>query len=860
LFPICKEKAVRWSQNKLDLNELRNYTPLDIDNFGSFFMSGTQTPAGIPAVAAAVGYNTETFGPAVTLGSNWTPFSYFGNDPSSIQATQNADGSVTIQDSGNNYGAQLESTEAFGGGGYFQATMAFPSGSAGGGTFWANDIQNMVDGNNGGNWVETDIAEFDDDAADQASDSYQIQYHNWYGGAGSTAQVYGETGVANVPAGTNFAQPNTYGMLWVPATATSQGYIKFYFNGVQVGNTITWNQYVAGQSATQNPFAVIDSRQLDLLLGTGGSPTTVYNVQVWQSSAADDVSLGSTPTPTPTPAPTPTPTPAPTPTPTPTAPPSANDTVVYAGSSDAITDGSGNAWTITSGGQVAVNGTTDTTTGNVTELAYVNGEVWQENSGGYWWGKTSPTAAWSPSAGTTTSPLPSAPTPTPTPTPAPTPTATPSANDTVVYAGSSDAITDGSGNAWTITSGGQVAVNGTTDTTTGNVTELAYVNGEVWQENSGGYWWGKTSPTAAWSPSAGTTTSPLPSASTPTPTPTPAPTPTPTATPNEITPTSGGTLTDSAGNQWTLTSAGVVQENGVAVPGGSGTAAFAIVNNVLYGQDATSKAWFTYSTANQYWSSSAAPTATLTPPSVSTPTPTSTSAPTLTPVPVLDELTPASGGTLYDNSGNTWTLTSTGIVQENGAAVPDGSDTAALAVAGNVVYGQDAVSKDWFTFSLTNQYWSSSAAPPTTPTVTFSATQASGTINQNTVSIVATSGNHMVFISGSGDTVNLSGGTNTITDTGSGNTYVIPAAGKGSDVFTNDVLKDGDTLDLRSALAATTWNGSATTLANYLTVTNPSQGTVLSIASTSGGTGVAIATINGATGTTLSSLLAHALT
>jgi hypothetical protein len=817
-------------------------------------MSGTQTTAGIPAVAAAVGYKTETFGAAVTLGSNWTPFSYFSNNPSSIQATQNADGSVTIQDSGNSYGAQLESTEAFGGGAYFQATMSFPSGSAGGGTFWANDIQNMVDGNNGGNWVETDIAEFDDVAADEASNSYQIQYHNWYGGAGSTAQVYGEPSTASVPAGTNFAQPNNYGMLWVPATATSQGYIKFYFNGVQVGTTITWNQYIPGQSATQNPFAVIDSRQLDLLLGTGGSPTTVDNVQVWQASAADDVSLGSTPLPTPTPAPTPTPTPAP----TPTATPSANDTVVHAGSTAAITDSSGNAWTITSGGQVAVNGTADTTTGNVTELAYVNGEVWQENAGGYWWGKTSPTAAWSPGAGTTTSPLPSGSTPTPTP----------SANDTVVHAGSSSAITDSSGNAWTITSGGKVAVNGTADTTTGNVTELAYVNGEVWQENAGGYWWGKTSPTAAWSPGAGTTTSPLPAASTPTPTPTPAPTPTPTPTPaptptptpNEITPTSGGTLTDSARNQWTLTSAGVVQENGVAVPGGSGTAAFAIVSNVLYGQDATSKAWFTYSTASQYWASSAAPTATLTPPSASTPTPTPTSAPTLTPVPVLNELTPASGGTLSDNAGNTWTITPTGVVKENGTAVPDGSGTAALAIAGNVVYGQDAVSKDWFTYSLTTRSWSSSAAPPTTLTVTLSATRASGTISQSAVSIVATSGNHMVFISGSGDTVDLSGGTNTVTDTGNGNTYVIPAAGKGSDIFTNNVLTDGDTLDLRSALAATMWNGSTSTLADYLTVTNPSQGTVLSIAPTSGGTGVAIATINGATGTTLSSLLAHALT
>ncbi len=102
-----------------------------------------------------------------------------------------------------------------------------------------------------------------------------------------------------------------------------------------------------------------------------------------------------------------------------------------------------------------------------------------------------------------------------------------------------------------------------------------------------------------------------------TPTPTPAP-PTPTPAPKEITPASGGTLTDPSGNKWTLTSAGVVDENGTPVPDGSGTSAFAIIGNVYYGQDATSTAWYTYSPTSQSWSSSVAPTLT----STSTPTPT----------------------------------------------------------------------------------------------------------------------------------------------------------------------------------------------------------------------------------------------
>ncbi|HBK06542.1 MAG TPA: hypothetical protein DDZ81_11850 [Acetobacteraceae bacterium] len=226
----------------------------------------------------------------------------------------------------------------------------------------------------------------------------------------------------------------------------------------------------------------------------------------------------------------------------------------------------------------------------------------------------------------------------------------------MVKAGSTTAIVDGSGNAWTINANGQIAVNGATDTTTANVTELAYVNGQVWQENASNLWWGKTSPTDSWSPNAGTSTSPLPTS------------------------------------------------------------------------------------------------------------------------------------------------------------------------------------------------------------VTIPSTQTSATINLNQVTITATAGNHLVFISGTGDTARLSGGTDTITDTGGGNTYVIPAAGKGYDAFTSNVLTINDTLDLRTALAATQWTGSASTLSKFLSVTDTSQGAVLSISTQSGGTGVGIASINGATTTDLTSLLAHAIT
>jgi hypothetical protein len=305
--------------------------------------------------------------------------------------------------------------------------------------------------------------------------------------------------------------------------------------------------------------------------------------------------------------------------------------------------------TITTTGQVAINGTADTTTANVIELAYVNGKIWQENASHLWWGETSPNAGWAPTAGTSTSPLPA----TPTPTPTPTPTASP--NDTVVLAGTSATVTDASGNKWTITASGQVAVNGIADTTTKGVTELAYVNKAVWQENTANLWWEKTSPSGSWSPGTGTATSPLPAA---------------------------------------------------------------------------------------------------------------------TPI-----------------------------------------------------------------------------------------TAASTTVTQSQISLVATSGNHMLFVQGSGDIISLSGGSDTVTDTGSGNIYTLPAAGKGTVAFTSNILaSSGDTLDLRTALAATSWTGTASTLSKYLTVADSAQGATLSVSALPGGTATGIATISGATTATLTTFLAHSVT
>ncbi|WP_428537555.1 hypothetical protein [Rhodopila sp.] len=172
---------------------------------------------------------------------------------------------------------------------------------------------------------------------------------------------------------------------------------------------------------------------------------------------------------------------------------SANNTLIGRGQS--ITDAEGNVWAINTDGRIEVNGVVDSTTANVTHLAYANGLVWQENSHDLWWSKASPAAPWT-ARGTTV----------------PVTIATVSRNETVLATaaafGPVGAIVDRGGNTWSITNG-QVAVNGVIDPTTANVTELAYVNGKIWQENSHGSWWAKATPADNWGPPNGTTTNPL---------------------------------------------------------------------------------------------------------------------------------------------------------------------------------------------------------------------------------------------------------------------------------------------------------------------------------------------------------------
>jgi hypothetical protein len=266
----------------------------------------------VPAPAAAVGYNTRTYGPAVTLGQNWFPA------PNS-NVVQNSDGSATDRGGRpNHYNAHVASCRGttgwesgnivgciFDGGGYFEWTFS-----------WANPPASRYSNTNGwpalwswsaGNGMYNGMPSVTNTQVCEV-DSYEAYYPNntaefncapihWYSGDGSRygslearvdGSVIGPTGFG--------AQKNKLGMLWVPATANSQGYIKHYINGVQVGRTWSWDRYGGGSIPNQvggsnDPaWSVIDvDGGRRFLWGTGTkNPLTIYAFEAWQATRANN--------------------------------------------------------------------------------------------------------------------------------------------------------------------------------------------------------------------------------------------------------------------------------------------------------------------------------------------------------------------------------------------------------------------------------------------------------------------------------------------------------------------------------------------------------------------------------------------
>lgn len=297
--------------------------------------------APIPAQASAVGYTTKTFETSAfnastvdttnshASGYQWYFFNMFGCTESLAVSgsSLNADGSLTTGSAGCYANGALVSGNpivtapyyvgtAFGGGGYFEAEVSFcmtcVDSAQGWPAWWAYSAEHMWQWNGDGSqfWpgqasgyehaVEIDTFEALGSRMPPAN-QYTASLHDWYGVYGGTCPSSGfcsvdtpyQANLVTAPVGTDWTLYHRIGMRWVPATSSTQGQVTFWLDDVQVGQTVTWNQYPGGASPppTGNwAYSWLDNQHLLLLFGgSAQAPLTVRRVTVWQASAAGNI-------------------------------------------------------------------------------------------------------------------------------------------------------------------------------------------------------------------------------------------------------------------------------------------------------------------------------------------------------------------------------------------------------------------------------------------------------------------------------------------------------------------------------------------------------------------------------------------
>lgn len=280
-------------------------------------------------------------------GFMWYPWDLYGMKSNPAALVFNADGSVTMSGDSTKAHGQLVTLvkhtrspyfvgTGFGGGGYIEAeikydpedvekyaTTSWPA-------FWALQTEgNIFPGT--GDWpnqgpgylhnIEVDIFEGMKKQPTLWGQTYGACLHEWYGvykrscpeGLCDFGMPFTEgqralpptkersQGIMSLPAAlraqtqkkVDLTQYHRYGILWVPATKQAQGYVRFYFDGMQAGPEKRWAKYEgqppppAGQPWA---YGILDQRHLFLILGTGlRIPMTVKAVTVWQKGNQDNI-------------------------------------------------------------------------------------------------------------------------------------------------------------------------------------------------------------------------------------------------------------------------------------------------------------------------------------------------------------------------------------------------------------------------------------------------------------------------------------------------------------------------------------------------------------------------------------------
>jgi hypothetical protein len=222
--------------------------------------------------------------------------------------------------------------EAFGGGGYFEATFQYnPSNTVhtnGWPAWWADAMEHLKSGegtnhsqfwwyydtigySNSTGFVHYPETDFFEDNIQQGV-YYGGTMIDWYGtytnlGGGvtnfSSVESPWPDKTLKYPANTVFNVSHKYGWLWVPATVRSNGTATFYFDDVPYSTqVISWEQYqgqapytnLVNQSTNPWTWSILDQEHLGIILNTPtNEPMIITSVNVWQANNHWDIHTGT---------------------------------------------------------------------------------------------------------------------------------------------------------------------------------------------------------------------------------------------------------------------------------------------------------------------------------------------------------------------------------------------------------------------------------------------------------------------------------------------------------------------------------------------------------------------------------------
>jgi hypothetical protein len=293
--------------------------------------------ASTPAPASEYGYDTITYESTFTTktvdmnrtldkGYKWYLVDLFGLQASALGVKLNSDASATLVGDKPGVAGSLATMApyrgtntfvgtAFGGGFYIEAVFNFnyaqvaaanTGAHPGTPAFWSLPVESIgVYGTN--QWpgqaagYEHNV-EFDFFEADYwtTKNGYGMGLHDWYGIPGKTCPpgmcgigFTNPSGARFPPAGTNFSKYHTYGTLWVPATAKTQGICAAYFDGEVIGHTRNWTQYTNQPPTPVGKtwaFGRVDQQHMFFILGSAkGQDFNVKSVTVYQKNASENV-------------------------------------------------------------------------------------------------------------------------------------------------------------------------------------------------------------------------------------------------------------------------------------------------------------------------------------------------------------------------------------------------------------------------------------------------------------------------------------------------------------------------------------------------------------------------------------------